>query len=143
MRRIQVCCAIIPLLIGCGDQYEMAPVTGTITVDGKPLALTPPLGSGMVTFVPKTADVPYAYGEIGPDGKYVINTPDYGDGAVVGQYAVMISAGEYESESPEAVINPLLSRKYSSNQTSGLTAEVKSGEDNVIDFEVEPAKKRG
>ena len=121
------------LLSGCGDAVPMAPVTGTVTLDGKPLELTPPLASGTVTFVPATEGLPYAYGEIGPDGTYRMKTDDHGDGAAIGKYRVMIGASEYESDDPEAAMKRLLPFKYSLDSQSGLTADVTEGE-NVIDF---------
>ena len=111
----------------------MAPVRGTVTLDGEPLAITPPLGSGTVTFVPKTDEQLYAYGDIGQDGTFVMQTPDVGEGVVLGSYGVMISAGKLESDSIEANMVPLLPRKYGSDATSGFTADVTDG-DNVIDF---------
>lgn len=121
---------------GCND-LTMADVTGKVTLNGKPLEIKPPRGAGMVTFVPQDASENgrYAYGEIGPDGTFTMTTPDEGDGAVLGTYAVMISAGERDSDSEEASLVPLIPRKYGSDQTSGLTAEVKEG-DNVVDLKL-------
>lgn len=121
------------LMNGCGSGKPMAPVRGTVTLDGEPLAITPPLGSGTVTFVPKTDEQLYAYGDIGQDGTFVMQTPDVGEGVVLGSYGVMISAGKLESDSIEANMVPLLPRKYGSDATSGFTADVTDG-DNVIDF---------
>ena len=130
------------LLTGCGSSAPMAPVRGTVTLDGEPLAITPPRGSGTVTFVPTSADQPYAYGDIGQDGTFMMKTPDVGDGAVLGSYRVMISAGEMDSDDIEANMVILTPRKYGSDATSGLTADVKEGE-NVIDFALESGGKKG
>jgi hypothetical protein len=121
------------LLTGCGDSLTMAPASGTVTLDGHPVEIIPPLASGMVTFVPADEGLPYAYGEIGHDGTFRMQTPDHGDGAAVGNYRVMIGASEYESDDPDAAMKRLLPFKYSIDTQSGLTAEVTEGE-NVFTF---------
>lgn len=119
------------LLAGCnGSQQPTAPVRGQITYDDKPVT------SGTITFVPKKSG-PAATGEIQKDGSYVLKTYKTGDGAVLGEHTVMIISledqtgklPEHRSQTPPTLIPP----KYSNNQTSGLSATVKEG-DNTINF---------
>ncbi|MCZ2340549.1 MAG: hypothetical protein LC104_01980 [Bacteroidales bacterium] len=118
-------------LVGCsGKAFDTHPVTGLVTVNGKPLA------SGSVTFV-STSGGPPATGEIGPDGRYTLTTEKPNDGAAPGKYTVMIIAlPDMTNRAPEdrnPLPAPLVPEKYLSTSTSGLTAEVKAGE-NSIDF---------
>ncbi|HVJ86262.1 MAG TPA: hypothetical protein VM452_11500 [Caulifigura sp.] len=123
------------LVAGCGDgRPQTAPVSGKVIYNGEPLK------TGTVMFLSNTPNMPYATGEIGPDGVYKMKTFEDGDGAVLGSHRVSISAVEVPNPAvPEA--RSLLPSKYSTDATSGLTAEVKEGE-NVIDFTLEAEKTR-
>ncbi|MFM7243153.1 MAG: carboxypeptidase-like regulatory domain-containing protein, partial [Planctomycetaceae bacterium] len=57
--------AIVVCQAGCGR--HSASVSGSVTLDGKPLA------SGVVNFTP-AATGPSAYANIGSDGRYVLQT---------------------------------------------------------------------
>lgn len=118
---------VLPLLTGCGSgNPPTAPVTGTVTFQGKPLP------AGTVIFTP-TAGGPPATGEIQPDGTYTLTTFEDGDGAVPGTHGVAVSAVLVPEEGlPEATA--LIPMKYSSEQTSGLTAEVADQDMNVVDL---------
>lgn len=80
------------LLPGCGDtDYELAPVSGKVTLDGKPLA------EAKVSFQPESQSGqpnpgPGSYGTTDADGRYTLRTiePD-ADGAVVGQHKVRLT----------------------------------------------------
>jgi len=114
------CC----FLLGCDDgKMATAPVKGTVTLDGEPVPM------GTVTFVSETKGAPYAYGEIQFDGTFTMSTYGQGDGAVLGRHKIMISAFKVATDLPEA--KSLLPSKYGSEQTSGLTAEVKEGENDI------------
>jgi hypothetical protein len=79
-----VCCA------GCSQpKYELAPVHGTITLDGIPLS------SAKVMFAPvEVGDNPNpgkpAFGLVQNDGSFVLTTYSANDGAVVGEHWVTI-----------------------------------------------------
>jgi hypothetical protein len=119
-------------LTGCWgeSQFETAPVRGTVTYQDKPLS------QGTIMFVPND-DRPSATGEIQPDGGYRLTTYTEHDGAVLGDHTVMITAVEDDSgklpEERSGLPKLLIPVKYSSNSSSGLTAEVKAG-GNTIDF---------
>lgn len=84
----------VALLIvgGCsrpGYMKDVAPVTGHVTLDGKPVT------EGYVTFTPQVTDGAdplnsgkAASGTIGSDGKFVLTTYGNEDGAVVGRHSV-------------------------------------------------------
>jgi hypothetical protein len=117
--------------VGCGgNERKTAVVTGKVTYKGKPVP------TGTITFVPKTPGPP-ATGELRPDGTYTLTTYRDGDGAVLGEHTVMITALQDMSDRLPEDRNPLpppiIPSKYSSVSTSGLTATVEDKE-NAIDF---------
>ena len=77
-------------VLGCRESsYELAPVRGTVSIDGQPLT------SGKLMFAPITSSAGQeagkaALGLLQPDGSYVLTTYEYGDGAVVGEHWVSI-----------------------------------------------------
>lgn len=123
--------AFLPLLaalvaVGCGETHDPTyPVTGKVTFNGEPLT------TGTVTFTPETG--PSATGEIRPDGTYSLITPPEREGALPGSYQVSISAVEVDAE---GLATPLIPSKYSTGQTSGLTATVQADQENKADFDL-------
>lgn len=120
--------------LGCSKKggLETAPVKGKITYKGKALP------SGTVMFVP--AEGPAATGEINSEGSYVLTTYTSGDGAVVGNHKVTIVAlqdmGDALPEHRNPLPPPIVPKKYLSDTTSGLTAEVKAKITNEVNFEL-------
>ena len=118
-------------LVGCNSS-NLTTVTGKVTYNDKPVT------TGTVSFV--SADKPTAYGNIGPDGTYALMTDKPGDGATPGSYQVSIVAledmGDRMPEDRDPLPPPVIPDKYSNAATSGLTAEVEAGKDNVIDFDL-------
>ena len=118
-------------LVGC-DSSGLTTVTGKVTYNGEPVP------TGTISFV--SADKPTAYGEIGPDGSYSLMTNKPGDGAMPGSYQVTVIAledmGDRMPEDRNPLPPPVVPNKYSSAGTSGLTAEVEAGKENVIDFDL-------
>lgn len=115
---------------GCGGGGapvpELAPVTGSITLDGQPLSsaqvVFEPQGEGTLS-VAKTDD----------SGHYELYYNAENPGAVPGSHVVRIS--KYgEPGSPNDTMDQI-PPQY--NQGSTLTADVKAGEGNVFDFELE------
>jgi hypothetical protein len=75
---------------GCNESpYALAPVSGTVTIDGQPLT------AGRVMFAPiatgdgRDAGKP-ASGRLQPGGRFVLTTFDEGDGAVVGDHWITV-----------------------------------------------------
>jgi hypothetical protein len=123
----------LAILAGCSKSggLKTAPVAGKVTFKGKPVP------NGTVMFVP--GEGPAATGEIDKDGNYRLSTYGNGDGAVLGNHKVSITAlAEIGTALPEQR-NPtppsLLPAKYLSHETSGLTIEVKDG-NNDVNFEL-------
>ncbi len=75
--------------LGCGSQDTLAPVMGSVTIEGKPFT------TGKVMFFPiapkdKTEAGRPAYGHLDSEGKYSLSTHSKNDGALVGNHRVMI-----------------------------------------------------
>lgn len=144
--------ALIGLLAGCGDGGRLGRVSGTVTVDGKPVT------QGTIMFVP--ADGKAAIGAIGPDGRFTLTTYSDGDGALVGPHKVTIlstivggsSFAPASIDDEVAMANGaggnrilvpgkvtwIVPERFSQISTSELTSTVKSGS-QTIDFDV-PSK---
>jgi hypothetical protein len=86
-----VLCAAATVAGGCGrGGPTYAPVSGTVTLDGKPY------GDAVVVFLPKaTSDNPNpgrsSAGETDGKGHFVLKTDDLKNGAVIGKHLVRIS----------------------------------------------------
>lgn len=84
-------CALVAASGGCGGSGpKYAPVSGVLTLDGKPY------GDGVVVFLPKaTAGNPNpgrsSAGETNDKGQFVLKTDELKNGAVVGKHLVKIS----------------------------------------------------
>ena len=121
--------AIIFLVcLGCGEAKErLVPVTGKVTVDGKPLS------KGTVGFVPDAArgnsSEHRPLGKIEPDGTYTILTLQR-PGAAPGWYKVTVWATANEPPDAESykvkdwVPEWLVHVKYTQAETTDVTREV-------------------
>jgi hypothetical protein len=92
--RTAICCLFLTafVLTGCGSdvpqrELNLVPVSGTVLLDSKPLE------GAIVSFVPLpgTADAEYATGTTNAEGKYTLSVNAVGEGAVPGEYRVVIS----------------------------------------------------
>jgi|SRR5436190_1318897 len=84
-------CALVAAISGCGGSGpKYAPVSGVLTLDGKPY------NDGVVVFLPKaTSTNPNpgrsSAGETNDKGQFVLKTDELKNGAVVGKHLVKIS----------------------------------------------------
>jgi hypothetical protein len=123
--------------LGCGSQYKLAPVSGTIKVNGKGFP------NAHVTFEPFSQGgkrPPPSIGITDADGKYSLKTIDGDAGAVVGEHRIAIvssfsalpgatSSDEDNPQKPKEVFPP----KY--NSQSDITREVTAEGTDTMDFE--------
>jgi len=93
LRYLLISGAIAVAASGCGGHGKIAPVSGTVTLNGKPVA------DVAVTFQPMLVDGninpgPSAFGVTGPDGRYTAKlvTTEEAKGATVGKNQVRFSA---------------------------------------------------
>jgi len=126
------------LFAGCdGGPRPFAPVTGKVSYQGAPLR------GGTIVFVPdpdRGNNGPLAKGTIQVDGKYLLKTGDI-PGATPGWYRVTVIAVEEVQFSAGgnslAVPRSLVPEKYRDPQLSDLTCEVKPGQENGINFNLQ------
>ena len=140
-------CTVAVLLGGCGRDNGTAPVSGKVTVDGKPLAF------GEIFFMPTSGRM--AHATIQPDGSYQLTTYETGDGALIGDHTVTIEALRVESNAPEPKTleeevsmegglppqlvmkeTRLVSEKYGDAATTPLRATVEDKKLNEINFDL-------
>ncbi len=133
-RRVVLLALFSVLLAGCGGGgQELAPVSGTVTLDGKPLA-----GAG-VLFTPQEGGRP-AGGSTDEEGRFTLTTKTNGDGAMLGTNRVAVSKVAFAqtpssngSPNPSAALRPqsLIPARYGDVKTSGLVVEVTAGMEPV------------
>jgi hypothetical protein len=149
------CCLLVVLLPlgGCGPSLPEGarptkPVSVTVTYNGNPVE------GAIVAFISEESDPVGAYGQTDAQGVAKMKTYVEGDGAVLGKHKVTITKTETEGgtatgQSAESIdpaqsaenydpaelspgyvpptVRYLIPQKYTSADTSGLTAEVTSG----------------
>lgn len=104
---VRPCVVGLPLLLsaaGCGSEpYKVAPVSGTATLDGKPLA------NAWVTFMPVGTKEnpnpgPTSAGKTDANGRFTLSIEPGRPGAVVGAHKVSVNAaaGEGKGEDRDA-----------------------------------------
>lgn len=127
---------LLAALCGCGSNSDMAPVSGIVTVNGKPVP------AAQVLFT--SAGHRPAAGETDSSGRYVLSTFETGDGASIGSYSVTVTARPTLKVNAAGAAGPPTGRpkvqhgaaspvplKYSDPSNPLLTAEVKPGENDI------------
>jgi hypothetical protein len=78
--------------VGCGGQAKTAKVEGTLTVDGRPLP------GATVIFMPVAKGGRSASGRTDEDGNFKLTTFSTDDGALPGEYKVVVRVSEGSKE---------------------------------------------
>lgn len=146
MKRLLVCAALLAAA-GCGSGPTYVPVSGTVTLDGQPLA------GVMVIFQPTAAGGGSDAGGVGStartdaQGKYTLDasTPDPKRGALVGSHTVRIATpppagsatGDPDSDAANApqgakAFRDPVPARY--NTATTLTFDVPAGGTDKADF---------
>lgn len=117
------------LLVGCGSNMKVAPVSGTVTLDGEPLA------NASVVFEPKAGGRP-SFGVTDESGQYTLNYNMHEGGAEVGECTVRIStrmqaAGDEEGYDDDSKVLPERVPPKYAKEPMVVTVESKR---NTIDF---------
>jgi hypothetical protein len=113
---------------GCGGP-NAASVSGTITLDGKPLP------TANVSFYPDGGTSAPAYGQSDANGRYSLSTGTDA-GLAPGKYVAVVVATKdppqpYDKTGAEIPPIPITPHKYSDTNTSDLKVEVKAGGNNI------------
>ena len=125
---------VLGLLIGCSSSD--ATVSGTVTLDGKPVEGSPQL-YGTVSFYPQGGGGAPAVAIIDSYGRYELKTGST-HGLAPGNYAVTVAVKKiHPPAEPGGLTRPerLSATKFSEPTDSGLTADVKPGS-NRFDFAI-------
>lgn len=111
---------------GCSgtDAPPVGEVTGTVTLDAKPLA------DATVMFQPTQAGRP-STGKTDQEGRYTLDYVDGVTGAILGSHKVIIRTEIPGEDGQPPIAKEKLPRRYHDN--TELTAEVKEGS-NTFDF---------
>ena len=132
----QHCLALILIAIFtgcCGRRVDLPPiadVSGIVTLDGAPLP------NASVQFIPDAAKGTQGAPAVGftdATGKYELVTATV-EGAIVGHHQIRVEARAAPKNEMDTLPPLLTPERYVNPATSGLTAEVKAGENNVIDL---------
>ena len=117
---------------GCGPDYpETVPVSGTVTLDGQPVA------GASVVFTPEAGDLATATTD--SSGQFQLSTYRLADGAAPGHYRVTVAKTTVEPGEDEKVLF-LVPKKYGNPDTSGLECDVQLEMSPVqLDLQPEPA----
>ena len=117
----------IGCLAGCGGDPDLAPVSGKVSYQGKPVK------KGVITFEPR--DRRSARGKI-VDGEILdVTTYTSGDGAYIGAHRIFIHAWQWEPKGME--IPPMtIPERYGNPETSGLTRTIVAGQTNELTLEL-------
>jgi hypothetical protein len=130
---------VVTVAGGCGrgrrpELPETFPVTGMVSLDGKPVA------GASVMFNPKGGQGHGSVAVSDASGRYKLTTFSPGDGVVPGEYKVAITKTvleKSESDSPMAGSGDpknVLPTRYADDSTSGFKATVEAKPDNTFDF---------
>jgi hypothetical protein len=123
--------ALLVAISGCGNGTgrELAPVAGQVTLDGEPLR------GAQIMFQPQATGGSPSYGATDQDGRYELGFKRGVKGAMIGSHSVRIDMSREVAGPNGKVTRPKpLPPRY--NVKTELRAEVKSEEDNAIDFEL-------
>ena len=122
---------------------KMVRIRGMVSYKGAPLTN---VTQGIVRYAPKEASssAREATGRIQPDGSFVMTTFQRGDGVVVGEYDITVSAysnqelSRQETESGVHSAGPklLIPERYLKSSTSGLSDTVAAGHSGVKQIEL-------
>ena len=123
---------------GCSKGFKLAPVSGRVTMDNKPLA------GAEVSFYLMNGDkdTPYASGTTDDQGNYKLEVLVGGspvDGGVVGENRVMISRNKLNGPKkvlPKDIVRGLDEVPARYNQDSTLTFAVPPGGSNEASFQL-------
>ena len=100
--RIELAVVALCILAGCSrSPYELAPVDGVVTIDGKPITDAKVMFAPIAQGENRNSGKP-AFSELGPDGSFVLTTYHDRDGAVVEIHRVTILRLEADTQSGQA-----------------------------------------
>lgn len=123
--------ALIALAIfcgGCSEGLPLAPVSGVVTLDGKPVK------GALLEFVPQQPGGSTSYGTTDENGRYKMYFGTSETGAFIGKSLVRITSDDRVSIAGKELSGEIFPRKYNTN--SQQFVEIAKGS-NEFDFKCE------
>lgn len=108
-------------LAGCGGGNRPVPVSGTVTIDGKPLT------DGYIWVMP--SDARAAGSKIDAQGRFQLTTHEEGDGCVKGTHKVTVTSTRQLNPS---TVRHLIPPNYRDPTTSEKTVTIEGPTDNLV-----------
>lgn len=136
--RVSLLLPLSLLLLGCGKGYQIAPVSGRVLMNGRPLV------NVEVRFRPTGGkDLPHSIGSTDEQGNYTLHLGDVRNtpGAVVGEHRVEISFNFLRgrpgmTDRAQLPKNPREMRKGKSNRSWTLTCTVPADGKSDANFDL-------
>jgi len=137
MRRLIALIPFVFAFVGCsrGDNLDLVPVEGIVTLDGTPLA------DAAVVFHPNPKGRP-SMGRTDRDGRFRLEYMEGKKGALAGKHKVSISTlieADSDSDDPDVQKGRPESVPAEFNSATTLEVEVEAGPGEVIEFPLETA----
>lgn len=139
VNRLSILALMCLFLVGCESEVPtLAPVDGTLTQAGKPIA------EAVIVLHPQekqTGNLPKPMAITDSRGKFKLTTTSSGDGALPGKYIVTLELRALRRSGEEAIRDGkhLLPERLADPRTSGMTKEVVPGANHWETIEV-PAR---
>jgi hypothetical protein len=116
--------ALLAGMLGCNKGLTLIPVSGVVTLNGKPL------GDCAVAFQPVEGG-PVASGTTNAEGRFELGTLNR-SGAVPGKHRVLLTKQRYVPDPNNIHYEFLTPKKYAMPNTSGLKANVSKDEHEFV-----------
>lgn len=138
MQKVFVCCcmmlACLLVFSGCGGS-DRSPVSGTVTLDGQPVAV------GSISFRPAKGTKGNTAGTTIVDGRYTVAAER---GLSPGDYTVQVETfyktGQKFNDPQKGIVD--VEKRVDYNEQGKLTATVTAGRNDGIDFAITTAGRR-
>jgi hypothetical protein len=134
---IAACLLLMLAVAGCGrNAYELASVSGRVTLGGKPLAninvtLQPLARSGN-----RGEAGPGSYGVSNADGRFQLKTFDGKSGAVVGTHVVLLAVHDTRPSKSDRIVDSIIPSPLPPKAADGsIRFEVPSGGTDRANFD--------
>lgn len=126
--------ALLVVAVGCGEDDGLAPVSGVVLMDGKPLT---GFDNAAVVFTPESGRL--ATSVIDSQGRFRLETIGKGDGASIGPAKVIVTAtvdGPTNSnpDSRYGGIRSVIPKLFGDPDASGMECVVAAGELNTFEI---------
>jgi len=121
---VVVASIVVPFAGGCSRGPARGSVSGTVTLDGKPLS------GVIVVFHPLEHQAPLARGTSTETGAFILDADDGGNGVVIGNYRVVVL-------DPQAIAGSLVNPRNAGQTAGRVPPRYQSWDQTPLELEVE------